>query len=483
MISKYSLLEDDFEYRGLWWLPSNPERQLSGCVKFTHNEQILLEISVKSGEDDSEYFEVHKLFCRAKPQIIHGVSDTGISITLYKIEEYGENSYVGYRKLRFYVHYIFVGRYFLEPDSLRFSSMQSDLTYLEEWMAPRFHSEYLNGNDGSEDIAEVIIRGTRRKEYEVTVEEIDAKIKIFCGLSEGSKTSTQKHLSYHANLTIEPEESQSFDWFEDKLSKLQNLFTLLIGVPAYSRFVRVCSESASDIHVALGGDVQIFYIAHNSQLVEQIDNRDMLTILPWLENRISTCVKQWFAKPDSLNSIYMLFFSTLIDKSMYLEQKFLSRIQALESFHRKVYGNGAKYISDLEYGSILKILESAIPDSTNVDLRKKLINSLKYGNQLSLRERLQQLIDDCWEGCFEHFVPKKDSFLWLITDTRNYLTHLDDNSKGKVAEGVELYLLNERLKFLLFILFLKELNIPKEDTYNFLKSYKNCSGFAPRFFW
>ena len=128
----------------------------------------------------------------------------------------------------------------------------------------------------------------------------------------------------HANLRIEPREIQPFDWFEDKLAKLQNLFTLLIGIPVYARFVRVSSASASDIDIVLGGDVQLFYIAHNSQIVEQIRDRDMLTIFPWIENHLSTCLEKWFAKSDSLKSIYMLFFATLIDASMYLEQKFLS---------------------------------------------------------------------------------------------------------------------------------------------------------------
>ena len=287
----------------------------------------------------------------------------------------------------------------------------------------------------------------------------------------------------HANLRIEPREIQPFDWFEDKLAKLQNLFTLLIGIPVYARFVRVSSASASDIDIVLGGDVQLFYIAHNSQIVEQIRDRDMLTIFPWIENHLSTCLEKWFAKSDSLKSIYMLFFATLIDASMYLEQKFLSRIQALESLHRKVYGDDAKYISDLEYEPILKNLESAIPDGISADFRKKLVGGLKYGNQFSLRKRLQQLINFCWEGCFENFASKKSDFIQLVTDTRNYLTHLDDDSKGKIAEGIELYLLNERLKFLLFILFLAELDICKEDTYAFLKSYKSISKFAPRFFW
>lgn len=277
MSSQYSLLEDDFEYRGLWWLPSNLDIQLSGDITFTHNERILLEVSVKSSE---EYFEVYKLFVIDRPQIINGLSDIGIKITLYKIEPYGETAYIGYRKLRFYIHYILVGKHFCKPELLQFSIMKLDLTYLEEWMTPRFYSEYRNTNSESEGGKEIIVRGAVSKEYETNVEGIDARVKIFCGLSEGGKTSTQKYLSYHANLRIEPREIQSFDWFVDKLIKLQNVFTLLIGVPVYSRFVRVCSASASDIDIVRGGDVQLFYIAHNSQIVEQIREHDMLTIFP-----------------------------------------------------------------------------------------------------------------------------------------------------------------------------------------------------------
>ena len=481
MPSQHSLLKDDFEYRGLWWLPNNPELQLSGEVKFTHSEYILLEISVKSDEQDREYFEIYKLFTIDEPPIIHGLSDIGAKITLYKVIECLEGpAYVGYRKLRLYIHYIFVGKHFFNVESLKFSSMKLNLTYLEKWMCPRFERKFVKACDSPKGTRETIIRAIDIKEYETKVEKIDAKIKIFCGLTSGGGSFSQMRLSYLTNLSVESKKEETFDWFEDKLSKLQHLFTLLVGIPVYPTFVRFYGKTIDE---SLERDVQLFYIIHNSQLIEEIQFNDMLTTFPKVENHLSTCIEKWFIKSDSLQSIYMLFFATLSDKMMYMEQRFLSRVQALESFHRTVYGNDAKYVSDSEYENILNSLKCAIPEGTNDNLKKKLVHTLKHGNQFSLRTRLKQLINFCWEECFENFTPKKSRFIQLVTDTRNYLTHLDDETKGEIADGIELYLLNERLKYLLFILFLNELDIQKKDVYSFLKAYKGISKFSPNFHW
>ena len=40
---KYTLC-DDFELRGIWWLPENPDQQVSGVLTFNSEDKIRLEL-------------------------------------------------------------------------------------------------------------------------------------------------------------------------------------------------------------------------------------------------------------------------------------------------------------------------------------------------------------------------------------------------------------------------------------------------------
>lgn len=44
MITKYYSMLDDFELKGLWWLPQNPDEKLSGNLVFKGDESITLEV-------------------------------------------------------------------------------------------------------------------------------------------------------------------------------------------------------------------------------------------------------------------------------------------------------------------------------------------------------------------------------------------------------------------------------------------------------
>ncbi len=64
-------------------------------------------------------------------------------------------------------------------------------------------------------------------------------------------------------------------------------------------------------------------------------------------------------------------------------------MQALESFHRRVYGG--QIVSAEEYEVVRGVLRNAIPPGTAPDLVEKLKGLLEYRNELSLKKRLTDL--------------------------------------------------------------------------------------------
>lgn len=74
----YSLV-DNFELKGMWWLPEQPDIQISGILTFDNEKKISLELlgsfhDIKS-IGGGDYF---------RPEIILGLTDNGQICTLFK---------------------------------------------------------------------------------------------------------------------------------------------------------------------------------------------------------------------------------------------------------------------------------------------------------------------------------------------------------------------------------------------------------------
>jgi hypothetical protein len=144
---------------------------------------------------------------------------------------------------------------------------------------------------------------------------------------------------------------------------------------------------------------------------------------------------------------------------MYLQHEFLSLIQALESYHRRV--DDGKYVSDDDYTQIYETLISAIPQELDNDFRESLEQKLKYHNEFSLRKRLKELLKKC--GAVGNLlIHDNERFVEDVVTTRNFLTHYDKSIEMKAKTGQELYRLVQKMKFILEIGFLIELDMPVE---------------------
>ena len=103
--------------------------------------------------------------------------------------------------------------------------------------------------------------------------------------------------------------------------------------------------------------------------------------------------------------------------------------------------------------------------------RKWLSEKLKYGNELSLRQRLQKIIKP-----FEKFVGdarQRKKLIGSIVDTRNYLTHYDESLKSRAASGDKLIHLYLKMEAIFQLRILQELGFTQTEIKSVLdKSYR-----------
>jgi hypothetical protein len=166
-------------------------------------------------------------------------------------------------------------------------------------------------------------------------------------------------------------------------------------------------------------------------------------------------INNWFDAYDQFDSALNLYFSTKLGVYKYWDAKFLALAQGLETYHRRT--SNQKRMEDSTFAELTKQLIEQCP----AEHKDWLGGRLKYGNELSLRQRIKRLIKP-----FENIIEKNwriDKLVSSIVDTRNYLTHYDESLKSKAATGKELLILCQKMEVIFQLHLLQVLGFTKSE--------------------
>ena len=195
---------------------------------------------------------------------------------------------------------------------------------------------------------------------------------------------------------------------------------------------------------------------------EKINSFDILIEFDEIED-MQLIISNWFKISEKYKPLLDIYFMNFTNES-YPEYQFLSYTQALESNLRKNEKYIDKYMGIEEYEDIKNQIIDFIQELIkNEDHKNSLGNKIKFGNEISLRKRLKELINDLkdYEIINKIIDRKKDKFIGEVVDTRNYYTHYDDSSNFK-KDNEKLHILNFKLKILIELIILKELGFYEE---------------------
>ena len=458
---------EEFEHKGIWWLPSDPEEKIAGTLSFTPGEGAVLDLmgsfeNIKSTNYKGSITKkvwTGELF---EPEIMLGTSSGGKKITLHKCFETNEHySSSGFPTSSFCANIVFIGWHFTKPEELKFKSFFVNYLYFEEWSKIGVFSYRRESEEKS-------------KQYEVKYEvpePVKAKINNFKisfdhNLNISGDWLREVNLKHTTFIKIEPEDELHFEEYQSILYHLQNFLSLattraiypLSIVATTEHYKRVSAFSKGKVHHP---HIEIFYnVIGKVDLSKKLTHYDMLFTFEDISGQFETYLQNWFDKAELLKPVYDLFFGTLYKPSMYLEVQFLSLIQAVESYHRRRFGG--KYLSDEDYNEVCDTLVNAIPDSVEGGFKDSLKNRIRYGNEFSLRTRLRRLFDsDEYREILSEFAENKNAFIGEMVDTRNYLTHYEGKEKAAIGEELDPFI--QKLKILLEICLLTELGFSSEE--------------------
>jgi hypothetical protein len=186
-----------------------------------------------------------------------------------------------------------------------------------------------------------------------------------------------------------------------------------------------------------------------SEDVPATDGHRMLFSYSQVRDSAEKKLARWLSAYELFQPALALYFGARAGAHKYLNGRFLSLAQAIETYHRRT--NNERFMDERAYKKLAAELKKACPQ----ELRTWLSQRLRYGNELNLAARIKHIVKP-----FSHHLgdaKERKKLIRRIVTTRNYLTHYDHRLKAEVAEGMELYALCMSSEAILQLHFLKEI--------------------------
>jgi len=188
-------------------------------------------------------------------------------------------------------------------------------------------------------------------------------------------------------------------------------------------------------------------------------------LLPFemVETNLHKILSRWLKLYDKLEPALELFFSATTENHPYgFERRFLTLAQGLETLHRR--SSTDTVMPKHEFENLIKELLKACRDKWKPWLKAR----LNYANELSLRQRMKELFSP-----YIHYFGAVNvkTLIQDIVITRNYLTHFDKSLESSAKEGVDLWMICQKLEALFQLNLLSRLGFTAEQIFSIEKNY------------
>lgn len=344
-----------------------------------------------------------------------------------------------YPQLNFLVQYIFKN-YSYETE-LSFNNIIIKFNNLEEWI----------GNESFEYDTKNHCKIIKSKFNEISFKQNDNTINFLLGYGENFDRNSYSVANKYS-IQIKYQEQQEFKNILNDINLIKKFLTFAMYSPTEIKSIK-CDISKTEEEI----NYTNVYSKYFNKNVDEIIYYDVLINFNDIKNK-PDIIEKWFEVYKKYNPLFDIYFTNFSTDST-LEYEFLSYTQALESYMRKNEKFKDYYMDFEEYETIKNELNNYIKDlGMNEDHENSWESRIKYGNEVSLRKRLKDLLAylNDYEIIKTIAGEKPKKFIDEVTDNRNYYTHYDENSDFK-KDINKLFILNFKIKLLIELCILKEL--------------------------
>jgi hypothetical protein len=454
-------LTESFDILGDWFLPDNPERKIAGRLYYTPQS-----IELHLNEAFQPLFG--EIQGSDKPQIysvINGITTKGEAITLLNAYRTRITMNFGSGGLRqpevLTTSWLFIGANF--NGDITLNNVSFRVPALQFWRSLPTIDQVLEKENITDNIKSTSFNILGIEKEITPVPSIDSTIEWAISRSSTTDFYTSLSVAVFSWVIIKPSLPQPIEWFIEQYQKLSTLLAFLAGSPMSCD----CIEASlpNDLR-----DISVLVTMRDNRICSYKNQSNFFMTRRDLGIDLNKVIDRWFAIYPKIQNPSQLALSVISSEKLWLYIMFLSLIQALEGFHRALYkGN---YMEENCYEKVKAVLIESIPTKLESSLRDSLCSRLRYGNQVSLMKRLNELVQELSLPIRKTILGENGNIPRSWIDTRNYYTHWDEELKNISLDNENIYFSTIRMQNLLQVLYLNLAGIPQEVI---LKSLLNTS--------
>jgi hypothetical protein len=442
---------------GFFWLPSDPDNKLPGTLVISVSDEINLEVLGTFQQEQPEEGQSQK------PMLVAGITERGpVTLTDCFIKSQTQGQIT---KSSIIVNFAFIGFAFEIPNHITFDEFIFTVEGLDEWLSITTYT--VEREERTTKISYALPEPIKLR----LNEELELAFSFVSTLPFKHRP-TGPSITQKAFVKITPPSPKPLDYFLNVSSKLNNFLCFAIDqIVTVESAIGISPNATREL---VGGKIykpriEIYYKSiPRLEMKPDISWHRMLFRYQHVANDLEEVMRRWFGGYEICEPAFKLYFSSIGGAYRYLEGRFLSLAQGIETLHRRT--SDRTLLKEADFKTLIKTIRDGCPQ----EHLQWLNDRLWHGNELPLRERLAEMI----EPFQKVYGPEKEikALINQILDTRNYLTHYDEKPEKKSAKGFDLYPLILKLELLFQLHFLRMIGFDSEriealsKENNFIKS-------------
>lgn len=414
-MSEYNLQEDHTPLDGVWWDPASPSKRWHGVL--TLLAASAADLRLISLEQEGFPFRYGGKVCGTA--VLHGTTSGGRDVTLCNCFCHNESKRLGGVEASLSAHHVIFGRHLTE-DQLSFDKVQIEIDYLDDWLGESsFKKKEICDDRGTREIQIVL-----KQEHPITFTAPCYRSgEFFLGYTSYTE-AFRFTIESRANLQLSYEKTTPLKRILSAIHGWRWFFSLASRQRAHVRSITVFrnDDRMTIFDKTVAEPLGVWISSDGERRVKKpLHGFQMNFSYHDVSDHLNETITKWHEMRESWSAVLHRFFATFHRDGLQVPEKFLFRVQAIESLYR-VRNNSEKADT-------------------------------------------QPAVEDAWmnaPAALRSLLGKKRDFTRKVRENRNYYTHYNPEieKEGKVVEFDELFHITQGLGMLLLTAILKELGIP-----------------------
>lgn len=429
-------MKNEFQIEGYWWLPENPENRIAGILRYKPNEESDLKL-FGDFDPNEDFITKHFISEIESPTIILGEDESVNKITLVVLC-YGKKAWnfsSSFPLIHYKIQYCIKGIHISSKDDTIFNEIEVELESLTPWinLYPVRHSIPIKNDKLTTDFKLSYSRVENNLLFNIN-DGFELSLNARAAFTDIHKEEIIVQQRYIALI----KSTGATDFFSllQKCYRLQSFLNMVtfshndfLALRLYSDQYFQELKDKKKVPIT----VELFFKQISKEIIDSkvSKSRNYLFKYNDIRNVFPEIIKKWFAFDRKMMPILHHLIDSIQQKSVFKSTDFLIVVQALDGYHRRFFDQEP----EKEKG-----IENRLRNLKNSFAKDVLI--------------VREIDTDC------------------AANSRNYYSHFYNKSVDmQIAEGPALYLLTNKLQYLLICCFLHELGLDNLKINDILQKY------------